>query len=105
MGVPRNGNVGTVYLLHLDPALKHSSHYIGWTSWDVNGRVQYHVDGNGSRFLKAAVDAGCDVKVVRTWERVGRHFERSLKNRKNAKALCPVCSGEKALERGRKACE
>lgn len=82
---------GIVYPLHSDPPFKHARHYIGWTRFDVQGRVQYHVDGRGSRLVYAAVLTGCDIKIARTWKDQDRNLERTLKNRKNAPGLCPLC--------------
>lgn len=84
---------GTVYLLHLERPLAHAQHYLGWTERDLSGRLRYHLNGRGSRFIAAAVGAGIRVAVARTWPGT-RHLERKLKNRKGAPRLCPVCRGE-----------
>lgn len=86
---------GTVYLIHLDRPLAHSQHYIGWTN-DLPNRMHEHETGRGSAFLRAAKEAGINFKVVRTWEGQDRNFERKLKNRKNAKFLCPTCQHKPA---------
>lgn len=85
---------GTVYLMHLDRPLAHSQHYIGWTN-DVDKREIEHNSGKGSPYLRAAKEAGINFKVVRTWPNEDRHFERKLKNRKNARYLCPICRAER----------
>jgi hypothetical protein len=40
--------------------------------------------------------------VARTWQG-DRKFERQLKNRKHTPRLCPVCAGDAAYRRARKA--
>lgn len=85
----------TVYLLHLTPPLKHARHYIGFTK-DENAlrRSLEHKRGTkkGSPLIRAALAAGCTVKLAKTWPGADRAFERMLKNRKNASAFCPCCN-------------
>ena len=70
-----------IYLIHFEKYFHHCRHYIGYTSKDdVEERFVRH-------------KAGIDFQVVRTWEG-GYELERKLKNRKNAKKLCPICRGE-----------
>lgn len=88
-GQPGTGVAGTVYLLHFEPAFHHAQHYVGWTD-DLHARVDKHLAGNGAKLVAAAVAAGCHVELVRTWEGVDRHFERSLKITSH-KRLCPKC--------------
>lgn len=89
-----------VYLIHLEQKLKHSQHYIGFVDGEnrLKTRVEYHRKGQGSKFLKAVTLAGIEFSVVRTWKDGDRNFERKLKNRKNAKALCPCCNPKVAKE-------
>jgi hypothetical protein len=47
-------------------------------------------------------DAGIKWEVARTWTG-DRKFERRLKNGKRAPKLCPVCAGDAAYKRARKA--
>lgn len=82
--------IGTVYLIKLDSKLAHSQYYIGWCKGDPRRRLDMHRAGTGSKFLAAAMEAGIEFHIVRTWRRVDRNFERKLKNRKNAKQLCPI---------------
>ncbi len=51
--------------------------------------------------MAAAVRRGSSAELVRTWEG-DRNLERRLKNRKNARGLCPRCLpayNDKAAER------
>lgn len=90
-----------VYLLHFEPPYKGAGHYIGYTNRSVKVRVGEHLAGSGSPLVRAAVLAGCDVKVVRVWrsgskredrrEWGTRAWERRLKALKNTPRVCPVC--------------
>ena len=91
---------GTVYLIHFDDKLCHAQHYIGWAK-NVDARCAHHKNGTGARLMAAVSDLGLPWKVVRIWENQDRNFERKLKNRKNAKLLCPVCSGNAAWNRAK----
>lgn len=88
------GEIGTVYLLHLAQPFDHAQHYIGWAR-DLTGRLKHHKRGTGAAFLRAVNEAGIEYNVVKTWSGVDRHFERKLKNRRNARLLCPICQAEK----------
>jgi hypothetical protein len=48
--------------------------------------------------VRAAVEAGAEVTLARTWFDVDRDFERVLKNRKEGPKLCPHadCCGHAA---------
>jgi predicted GIY-YIG superfamily endonuclease len=81
---------GTVYLIHLDTPMAHSQHYIGCSRF-LKKRIEHHRSGSGARFLLEAVRRGISFDVVRKWTNADRTFERKLKNRKNARKLCPVC--------------
>lgn len=83
---------GTLYVAHIEPALAHARHYIGWTERAAEARWDEHVTGKGSPLIRAAIAAG---RVV-TWAVVGtgtRHDERRMHNRKNGAAFCPTCKG------------
>jgi len=90
-------NRGEIYLIHFEKHYHHARHYIGFTKTD--SRTQRHLDGRGSKLLKAVDAAGIAFQVVRTWEG-DRHLERKLKNRKKAAKLCPICREEKKAGRG-----
>jgi predicted GIY-YIG superfamily endonuclease len=83
---------GTVYLLHFSAPYKHARHYVGFTL-NLPARLDAHTKGNGARLMEVIIDAGLSFELTRTWQG-SRHTERSLKKRKNAPRLCPVCSPE-----------
>jgi predicted GIY-YIG superfamily endonuclease len=91
----------TVYLIHFEKPYWHSRHYVGFTT-DLDARIADHRAGVGSRLLQVVNNAGIAWEVVRTWKG-DRKFERQLKNRKHTPRLCPVCAGEAAYKRARKA--
>jgi hypothetical protein len=86
---PAVGN-GTVYLLHLDPPVKHARHYTGWTS-NLDGRLEAHRAGRGARLLEVVKEAGGTFRLVRTWPG-SRVLERAIKDMRAAPKLCPECS-------------
>jgi hypothetical protein len=98
---------GTLYLLCFAPGLhvtgaRFAKHYLGYVHGgpeNVDSRLAYHLAGRGSPLVKAAVDAGLEVELVRTWAPSDRDTERRLKRQKRATSLCPACSGEVALRR------
>ncbi len=82
-----------VYLIHFSEKLHHAQHYLGFVEKKngLDSRLEYHRNGRGSKLLKAVALKGIEFSVVRTWEDGDRNFERSLKNKRNAPKLCPVC--------------
>lgn len=93
---------GTVYLLHLDPPLKHARHYTGWTS-NLDQRLDAHRKGRGARLMEVVKEAGGTFRLVRTWPG-DRSLERAIKDRKEAPKLCPECTPQPApVTRGRSA--
>jgi predicted GIY-YIG superfamily endonuclease len=96
---------GTVYLIHFkQPYIARTgkqqhqvSHYLGWTI-DLPSRLLEHRGGYGARLLEVANEAGIEWSVVQTWSG-GRDLERRLKNRKNARCLCPVCREARRIAR------
>jgi hypothetical protein len=94
---PGEGVKGSVYLLHFEPPYKQARHYLGWTEGEVEDRLDTHRSGKGSPLIKAAVEAGCAIVLVRVWENVDRHFERALKDANNTPRLCPICNGTATL--------
>jgi hypothetical protein len=93
----------TVYLLCFAPGIPkgsqrgHARHYLGSCAGSPEDRLVTHLAGLGSPLVSAAVDAGLDVEIVRTWAG-SRQLERQLKRRKNLPALCPRCRGDQLLE-------
>lgn len=88
---------GTVYLLHLHAPLGNlankraqAQHYIGF-ALDLDARLAEHRRGGGSKLLAAAVGRGIAFTVVATWN-APLAFEKTLKRRKEAPKLCPVCT-------------
>lgn len=84
--------IGVVYLIHLERPMAHAQHYIGWCRDGPEERLATHREGKGSRLLRAVNAAQIPYDIVRIWKG-DRNLERRLKNRKNAKRLCPVCRG------------
>lgn len=82
-----------VYLLHFNIPYKRVSHYIGSTT-NLKERMHNHINGRGSKLMKAVSESGIKITVARTWEG-DRNFERYLKNQKNSKRFCPICQGGK----------
>jgi predicted GIY-YIG superfamily endonuclease len=80
-----------VYLIHFDTPLAHARHYLGYAD-DISRRVATHKRGQGARILQVCIERGITFQLVRTWRGRNRAWERRLKNRKNAKILCPVCN-------------
>jgi len=87
----------TVYLIHFNQAFKHARHYLGFTT-NLDQRITDHLCGQGARLMEVVTSAGIEWKLARTWSG-DRKLERRLKNRKESRALCPLCSGEKANRR------
>lgn len=93
-----------VYLLHFTRPVAHATHYIGWSE-NVPARIEQHLDGRGSPLVAAAIEGGGDVQVAQLWPGANRAFERQLKNRRNARGICPVCRpayNEESAERMRR---
>lgn len=89
-------NTGTVYLLHFSRPYKHARHYLGFCErGNLFDRLKRHAAGNGARLMEIVKTNGIDFALVRTWKNQTRHFERNLKNRKNAPKLCPICQAHK----------
>jgi predicted GIY-YIG superfamily endonuclease len=87
-----------VYLIHMESPVtagRPAQHYIGWST-DVFVRLQEHRKNMGARILEVCNERGIQYHLVRVWKGQSRTFERKLKNRKNARLLCPVCSGKAA---------
>lgn len=94
----------TCYLLHFYPPLKHAKHYIGFTTQEYDfkklRRIVEHKRGTqkGSKLIRAALAAGCTIKLAQVWPGADRNFERWLKKKKNAASFCPCCNGKRKYE-------
>jgi len=80
----------TIYLIHLTPQYKHARHYLGIAD-NLTVRLRDHRSGHGARLTQVAVQHGCALELVRTWDGT-RGDERRLKKQKNAPRLCPLCT-------------
>jgi predicted GIY-YIG superfamily endonuclease len=89
---------GTVYLLHFSQKYHHAGHYLGFAEKSVEARIEEHRRGAGARLTQVIKEAGVGFECVRTWEGT-RRFERQLKNRHDARALCPTCRAERSEEK------
>ena len=83
------GQPGTVYVLHFEPAYHHARHYIGWAV-DVDARLAAHMAGAGSPLVRAAVAAGVRVELAATIPG-SRYLERRLKRWHKTSQFCPRC--------------
>lgn len=81
---------GTIYVLHFEPAYEHAKHYIGYTTKGGEARADEHVGGRGSPLVRAATARGCTVTLAAEFPGTPTD-ERKLKNRKNARSICPRC--------------
>jgi len=97
------GFTSTIYLLHFEPAYvaatptgrpKKAGHYLGSTAGEVEARLGLHLAGRGSPLVAAAVAAGCQVRLVRTWPG-GRTLERAMKRAHHHARFCPICNPAK----------
>ena len=92
-------NTPGVYLLHIGGGYKHAMHYLG-SAVDVAARVAQHQAGDGTPLTRLVVEKGLTLEVARVWWGAGVDFEYWLKVKyKHSRNLCPICSGEKSLER------
>lgn len=80
-----------VYLIHMDSPMAHAQHYIGYAE-SVAKRVRKHGTSQGARMLQVARQRGITFRLARSWYGADRSLERKLKNRKNARQLCPYCN-------------
>lgn len=79
----------TCYLLHFSEPYKHAQHYLGYAR-DLDRRLAAHRAGHGARLLEVIDQAGITWELARTWDG-DRRLERRLKNRHDARQLCPIC--------------
>lgn len=74
------------------------SYYIGYAKGDPQARIAEHQRGHGARLTQVAVQHGIALVPARIWKRGTRKDERKLKNRKNARQLCPFCKAQHPKE-------
>ena len=89
---------GVIYLLHFSQPVAHAQHYIGWAiKGGLFKRLAQHEAANGasSPLIKALIEQGGHFDLARVWDG-SRNRERSLKNQRNARKLCPICREEAA---------
>lgn len=84
-----DGQPGTVYILHFEPAYRHARHYVGW-ALDPDARIAAHLAGNASPLVRAAVAAGVQVSVAALLPG-SRYLERRLKTWHKTGQFCPIC--------------
>ncbi len=89
---------GTVYLLHFSQKYHHAGHYLGFAE-NLENRIEEHRDGRGARLTQVIKNADIEFECVRTWDKKTRSFERQLKNRHDARSLCPTCRAERSEEK------
>lgn len=88
--------LGTLYVLHFEPAYKHARHYLGWTEGDVHARLADHLSGRGANLVRVAINAGCAVTLICTFPGT-RYDERRLKNRGGSARVCTACRAARGL--------
>ena len=89
----RDGQLGTVYVLHLKPAYRHARHYVGWAQ-DADARLAEHLAGAGSPLVRAAVRAGVTVTLAARYDG-SRRLERRLKRWHKTGQFCPICRSQR----------
>ena len=85
---------GIVYLAHFDKPYSGRRHYLGWTV-DLKKRIESHRLGTtekGAEIIASLKKVGIDWRIVRTWEQKTMQDETRMKQNKNLKRLCPICS-------------
>ncbi len=81
-----------VYLLHIDPPLRHSRHYVGTSRPDqLYGRILRHKAGTGGVLPREAVRRGSIISVALVWPLGDRAHERYVKRHGGASRYCPLC--------------
>lgn len=73
----------------------HAKHYVGSTQ-HLPTRLYHHRRGWAASLTREVRRRGGSLKLARTWS--GQR-ETEIKAQKNAPLLCPLCAGNRALER------
>jgi hypothetical protein len=104
-----SGMPGEIYILHFvefdnDTGLwktaklaGHAGHYVGW-SLNASKRIKQHECGQGACITAAAKEAGFSW-IVTDIIPGDRYLERYMKNSKNTKQYCHICTGGAAKRR------
>jgi len=88
------------YLFHLEPPYHHARHYVGIAlDGNVPRRLRQHISGQGSPLIRAAVAAGCQVRVVLDVPG-DRGLERRWHNAHGTR-VCPECKPRRRRAAGR----
>ena len=82
-----------VYIFHFERPFHHARHYVGCTK-NIAARYAYHLSGRGAKILKAVLEAGIGIRLVKIIEG-GYDLEKKIKASKNTARYCPVCQLEK----------
>lgn len=85
----------------LGPRKNHNitcQHYIGLCEC-LAIRIQEHRSGRGAKLTAWAKKLGIQFEIVRVWATDDPGLERRLKNQKNSKKLCPICTPNTKRER------
>jgi predicted GIY-YIG superfamily endonuclease len=82
-----------VYLLHFSEKYKRAGHYLGYTK-DFERRIAEHRSGVGARLTQVVVELGITLELAKFWKNKTREFERTLKRRKYAPRICPICKNK-----------
>jgi predicted GIY-YIG superfamily endonuclease len=80
-----------LYLLHFSPRYRHAGHYLGYTQ-DLPKRFALHIQGKGSPLVKAAVNNGSRIILVRIWGEDGNAEQEIKRVMRSLVLLCPVCN-------------
>lgn len=87
-----------VYLIHFHRPISPDhpcQHYIGFSE-NLQARIRHHRNGTSKvRLFEVAKERGVGFDVVKIWQDGDRVFERKLKNQKNHRRYCPICSSQK----------
>lgn len=90
------GGAATLYVLHFTPPyIGHARHYIGFTGFDVESRLETHRSGAGSKLVRALLAHGGDFVLALAFKLSldrARSVERRLKNNGSGVRICPLCA-------------
>lgn len=97
----------TVYLLHIDPPLRHSKHYVGYcrSTKELFERLGRHRNGTGGVLPREAVKKGSKLSLSIVWPEASKEFEKYVKQHGGATRYCPMCGlHTRAMPKEEKAC-